>query len=122
MQRIRLFGYSIGQIDEKILQEYIHQHICRDLNTLIRKTIEEKILFRPVQCVEDLKEAEKLVFNLRFRNIGEYISYIMRIDITGNLHVCENCKLYNPKDHTCAESHKNKLPLSAWCENGLLKS
>lgn len=104
MVRIRIKGKSIGQIDDKLLEEYRAKTKFRRINPVCQNIIETSILGRPVKSIADLDLAEDYVRNIRYRNIGEYLEYYIRSQLMDDFAICKNCMRFP----LCNEA-KNKL-------------
>lgn len=90
-RRIRLFKYSVGQVNEELLQEYMEKHHYRRPSMIMANIIQTKILGRPITCTDDLVEAERLVNNLHYNNVGEYLEDYLRQSLFGDFKICVNC-------------------------------
>ena len=119
MQRIRIKGKSIGQIDEDLLRLYMKKFPKQKLTSQMEQLIETQILNRPVDSIEDLDLAEKYVNNLYYRNIGEFLDAYIKDQVYYELPICENCTHYN---RFCIKKKEYVHRLEKACENYELKT
>ena len=94
MQRIRIRGKSIGQIDEEIIKLYGKVESYNKLTIMLESIISREILSYTVETIEYLDIAENYVRNLHYRNIGEYLEDYMRQKVWAYLEICANCDFY----------------------------
>lgn len=119
MQRIRIKGKSIGQIDEDLLRLYMKKYPQLKVTTQMEQLIETQILHRPVKSIEDLDLAEQYVKNLYYRNIGEFLDAYIKDQVYYELPICENCTHYN---RFCDKKKNYVHRLEKACEKYELKT
>lgn len=119
MQRLRLRGKSIGQIDDEMLVEYQKIAPYKRLNVMVENLIGREILHFPVTSLADLDLAEQYVMNLHYRNIGEYLDTYIRSCLMPRFKICRNCELYNKG--FCSKSKNEVHELQKGCDDIILK-
>lgn len=111
-RRVRMYGYSVGQVNETLLDEYKeYKPYKRDVVMLAEK-IESEILGHPIKGLDDILEAEKYVKRIGYYNIGEMLEAIIRQELMTTRQICMNCRKYKLKE---CERTKSKYYS---CENG----
>ncbi len=92
MLRIRMRGVTVGQVDDVLVEEYRKIRPFKRLVDIADVIISEEILHYKLQSSEDILLAEKYVQNLRYRNIGEFITDYMRSSCMDYFQICRNCE------------------------------
>lgn len=91
MVRIRICGYSVGQVDDVLVEEFRKVRPFRKLVNIANVIISEEILKHNITSIDDVKQAEAYVQNLHYRNLGEYLTDYMRNACIDNFQICRNC-------------------------------
>lgn len=92
--RLRYKGYSIGQINPGLWELYKGNIPYSKDTTIIQRIIEDEILGHECKTLDDVILAEKLVRNMYYSNIGEFIECYIRNKLSGSISVCKNCSRY----------------------------
>lgn len=90
--RYREYGISVATVGDDLLDEYkrITETQENDLD-IVKRVIEEKILFRKIKCKEDIAELKKVAKNLFYNLPGEMIESFLRHEIEDSMKICKNC-------------------------------
>lgn len=108
MVRVRLYNISAGQIDDVLIEEYRKVHPFNRLVNVANAIISQNILHYNIKSAEDVLLAEQYVKNLRYRNLGEYLTDYMRNAVMNDLKICRNCQ---------AKCSKMENELQSACDN-----
>jgi len=121
MVHIRLRGKRIGQIDDSLLEEYNKIVPCSNITMMIENLVSKEILKRQFRSVEDIETATEYVQNLKYKNIGDYLSAYMRDYIRDQFKICENCSYCD--NETCSKQKGKKVnSLETACEKFKLRT
>ena len=90
--RYRKFGLQYATVNDELLSEYKKRfpQMKADVH-IITYLIESRLIFRPVQNVDDMEEAKKYVQNMFYSDLGEWVNSQLREDIIRDISICKNC-------------------------------
>ena len=90
--RYREYGISVATVGDDLLNEYkrITETPESELE-IVKRVIEDKILFRKIKNRDDIGELKKIAKNLFYNLPGEMIERFLREEIENSMRICKNC-------------------------------
>jgi len=111
--RFRKFGIQAAAVNDALLTEYkkIFPQMKNDAD-IVGYMIESRLIFRPIQNVEDIEDAKKYASNMFYSSLGEWVDAQLRSDIMDHLSLCKNCKVIGKNGYCpilCAFVNPNQV-------------
>lgn len=92
--RFRKCGIQAAVVNDTLLNEYKKLFPQMKNNTdIICYIIENRLIFRPIQSIEDIKDAKKYASNLLYSSLGEWVDAQLRTAVMDHLSLCKNCNI-----------------------------
>lgn len=111
--RYRKFGLQYATVNDELLSEYKNRFpkMKTDVH-IITYLIESRLIFRPIQNIEDIEDAKKYASNMFYSSLGEWVDAQLRADIMDHLSLCKNCEIIGENGYCpilCAFVNPNQV-------------